>query len=86
MTGDDTLGQAFPGFEMQIAKLRRTNAVFDEICADFIALRKELEFCSESMKPRDREYLANINESLSALRKEILFYLHPAPNQHEKEN
>ncbi|MEM7464417.1 MAG: hypothetical protein AAF362_17235 [Pseudomonadota bacterium] len=85
--GDDTsLRQEFPGYEVQIAELRRTNTVFDEICTDFIAMREELESCSEKKKSRDREYLSNINESMSALRKEIRFHLHPATNQHQEEN
>ncbi|WP_299426543.1 hypothetical protein [uncultured Shimia sp.] len=71
MTEDEILFLDFPSDFERLCAERRINEAFQEACADFAAIKLEILKAAQHRKVGDDQFLADLNESLEDLRREI---------------
>ncbi len=80
MTDDDFFAAQFPGAAHQLQALRARDKEFDQICADYHEVLRELALAPRSAGGTQARYLADLAESVSDLRSSIEKRLH-APDR-----
>lgn len=71
MTEDEILFLDFPSDFERLCVERRINDAFQEACSDFAAIKLEILKAGQDRKAGDNQFLADLNESLEDLRREI---------------
>ncbi|MEW2916206.1 hypothetical protein AB1A64_03960 [Ruegeria sp. ANG10] len=71
MTDEDFFAAQFPGTAHQLQALRARDKEFDQICADYHEVFRELALAPQSASGTQARYLADLAESVSDLRNSI---------------
>lgn len=71
MTEDEILFADFPSEFDQLCAEREANKSFQDLCADFAAIKLEILKLSQEQNTNDKRYLADLTESLEDLRHDI---------------